>query len=201
MMSKFWYVALYEYKRHVFRKGFILAVLSVPLILSFTIGIGYIAELYFEVNLDPLGYVDLSGILENAQPVPEGAGTRHPVEIIEFLDEEAALAALDAGEIQAYYVIAEDYRESNAGSLTFYEEPGQNAETHFRTFMRTNLLIDQPPEIAYRVMDGLDVIMRTPDGEREISERNVLNVALPAAAGLIFMFMLMTSSPEKYLGS
>jgi ABC-2 type transport system permease protein len=192
-MSKFWYVALNEYKRHVLRKGFILAILSVPFIISISIGAGYMAEL-FENNPDPVGYVDLSGILKNAKPVPEGAGTRHPVEIISFLDEEAALTALDAEEIQAYYVIAEDYLESNAVSLTYYEEPGQNAETHFRTFMRTNLIIDQPPEIAYRAMDGLEVIMRTPDGSRELSERNALNIALPAAAGFIFMFLLMTSS-------
>ncbi len=194
MMNKFWYVAQYEYKRHVLRKGFILAILSVPLIISLSIGIGYLAELYFEVNPDPLGYVDLSGLLENAQPVPEGAGTRHPVEIIAFPDEEAALAALDTGAIQAYYVIAADYLESNAGTLTYYEEPGNNAETHFRTFLRTNLLTGQPPEIAYRAMDGLDVIVRSPDGTRELSARNTLNIALPIASGFIFMFMLMTSS-------
>ena len=97
-MHKLWYVAINEYKRHVLRKGFILAVLSVPLILFVSIGAGYMVDV-FENNPDPLGYVDLSGVLANPQPVPEGAGTRHPVELIAYPDEDAALAALDAGEI------------------------------------------------------------------------------------------------------
>ena len=193
MMSKFWYVALNEYKRHVFRKGYIWAILSVPIVISLSIGVGYLAQT-LQNNPDPVGYVDLSGVFKNAQPVPEGAGTRYPVEIIEFYDENAARTALEAEEIQAYFVIAEDYLESNAVSLTYYEEPGDNAETHFRTFMRSNLIIEYPPEVAYRAMDGLDVIVRTPDGSRELSERNALNIALPAATGLIFMFLLMTSS-------
>lgn len=193
MMSKFWYVALNEYKRHVFRKGYILAIFSVPIVIFISIGAGYLAQM-LQNNPDPLGYVDFSGVLKNAQPVPEGAGTRYPVEIIEFYDEDAARIALDSGEIQAYYLIAEDYLESNAVSLIYYEEPGDNAETHFRTFMRSNLIIDYPPEVAYRAMDGLDVIVRTPDGSRELSERNALNIAIPAATGFIFMFLLMTSS-------
>jgi ABC-2 type transport system permease protein len=192
-MHKFWYVALNEYKRHVLRKGYILAILSVPIIISISIGAGYLAE-KIENNPDPLGYVDLSGALENPQPVPEGAGTKHPVELIAFSDEDAALAALDAGEIQAYYIIAADYLETNSVSLTYYEEPGKNAESHFRTFMRSNLITDQPPEVVYRALDGLDVSVRTPDGSHELSERNALNIALPAATGFIFMFLLMTSS-------
>ncbi len=192
-MNKFWYVALYEYKRHVFRKGYILAILSVPLILFVSIGAGNLVEV-FENNPDPIGYVDLSGVLMNPQPVPEGAGTRHPVEIIAFEDETAALAALDAEEIQAYYVIAEDYVETISVSLTYYEEPGENAESYFRSFMRSNLLTEQSPEVVFRTLDDLDVIVRTPDGSHELSERNVLNIALPAATGFIFMFLLMTSS-------
>ena len=91
-MNKFWYVALNEYKRHVFRKSYLFAILSVPLILFVSIGVGYLVEV-FENNPDPVGYVDLSGVLASPQPVPEGAGTRDPVEIIAFEDEAAALAA------------------------------------------------------------------------------------------------------------
>jgi len=192
-MNKLWYVALNEYKRHVFRKGYILAVLSVPLVLFISIGAGYLVDV-FENNPDPVGYVDLSGMLANPQPVPEGAGTRHPVELIAYPDEDAARSALDAGEIQAYYVIAQDYLESQSVSLTFYEKPGQNAESYFQAFMRTNLIPDQSPEVVFRALDGLDMIVRTPDGAHEISERNALNIVLPAATGFIFMFLLMTSS-------
>jgi len=192
-MNKFWYVALNEYKRHVFRKAYIWAILSVPLILFISIGAGYMVEM-FETNTDPVGYVDLSGVLANPQPVPEGAGTRHPVELIPYPDEDAALAALDAGEVQAYYVIAQDYLETRSVSLTYYEKPGENAESYFRSFMRSNLITDQPPQVVFRALDDIDMIVRTPDGSRELSARNALNIALPAATGFIFMFLLMTTS-------
>ena len=42
-MKKFWYVALNEYKRHVFRKGFIFAILSIPLLIAFSVGVGFLA--------------------------------------------------------------------------------------------------------------------------------------------------------------
>jgi ABC-2 type transport system permease protein len=192
-MKKFWYVALNEYKRHVFRKGFIFAILSVPLLISFSVGVGYLAA-NMENNSDPVGYVDLSGMLENARQVPEGAGSKNPVEIIAYPNEKAASDSLEKGDIQAYYVIAEDYQDSQAASLFYIDEPGENAESHFRAFIRTNLVTDQPPDIAYRALDGLDVVVRTPDGTREFSGRNALNLVLPAVTGFIFMFLLMTSS-------
>jgi ABC-2 type transport system permease protein len=192
-MNKFWYVALNEYKRQVFRKSYIFAILSVPLILFVSIGVGYLVEI-IGTNSAPVGYVDLSGVLADPQPVPEGVGTRHPVELIPYPDEDAALAALDAGQIQAYYVVARDYLETKSVSLTYYENPGDNAESYFRDFMQANLLADQPSDVVFRALDGLDLIVRTPDGSRELSERNALNIVLPAATGFISMFLLITTS-------
>jgi ABC-2 type transport system permease protein len=60
--------------------------------------------------------------------------------------------------------------------------------------MRSNLIAEQPPEVVFRALDGLDVIVRSPDGSHELSTRNALNIALPAATGFIFMFLLMTTS-------
>lgn len=192
-MNKFWFVAINEYKRHVFSKGFIWAILSVPLILSLSIGAGFLAE-SLERNNAPLGYVDLSGELKDPQPVPEGLGSKNPVEIIAYPDEETAQAALDGEKIQAYYVLEQDYLETRATTLYYYDPPGDNAGTHFRAFIQANLILELPPEVAYRALDGLDVITRTPDGSRELSEKEILNIALPIAAGFVFMFLLMTSS-------
>ena len=43
-MNKFWFVAFNEYKRHVFKKKFLLAIFSLPLMLSVSIGAGYLAN-------------------------------------------------------------------------------------------------------------------------------------------------------------
>jgi ABC-2 type transport system permease protein len=91
-------------------------------------------------------------------------------------------------------VLEEDYLETRAATLYYYDTPGDNAETHFWAFIQTNLTTEFPDEIAYRAMDGLDVITRTPDGSRELSEKEALNIALPIVAGFLFMFLLMTSS-------
>ncbi len=192
-MNKFWYVAINEYKRHVFRKGFIWVLLSVPLLLTFSIGAGFLAG-SIDNNKGPLGYVDLSGVLEPPKPVLEGTGSKKPVKLIAYSDEETAQSALDNEEIQAYYVLEEDFLESRAATLYYYDQPGENAETHFWAFIRGNLITELPDEIAYRILDGFDVITRTPDGSRELSEKEALNIALPIAAGLIFIILLMTSS-------
>ena len=63
-MSKLWLVALNEFKRNVFKKSFILALLSVPLMIGFTVGLGLIM-ISLEENDAPVGYVDHAGLFMN----------------------------------------------------------------------------------------------------------------------------------------
>ena len=66
-MSKFWQIVKYEYTRHVLRKRFIVTLLSLPLsIIGMVLLVLVIG--FFMVNRDPIGYVDLSGVLLNARP-------------------------------------------------------------------------------------------------------------------------------------
>ena len=66
-MDKFWKVLAYEYKRHVLRKRFIFAILSVPIFVAVILAISIIAAVA-QTNTSPIGYVDQSGLL--AKPVP-----------------------------------------------------------------------------------------------------------------------------------
>ena len=97
-MTKIWQVAVYEYKRHVLRKRFIFALLSVPLILTLVIGVGVLTASTF-VNRAPIGYVDHSGLLANPAPLP-AEQSEDSVEMIAYPDEVAARAALDQREHQ-----------------------------------------------------------------------------------------------------
>lgn len=56
-MNKIWLVFKYEYLRHVLRKRFLLGLLSVPLIIAFSIGVGFLSVLV-TVDTRPVGYVD-----------------------------------------------------------------------------------------------------------------------------------------------
>lgn len=197
-MNKMWFVALNEYKRHVLRKNFIWALLSVPIMIVVAVGAGYLAST-LEDNPDPIGYVDEAGILTESQPIPEDAGSSTPVEILAYPDQDTAQAALDDGDIQAYYVIAADYQETHAATLVYYEEPGGNAEAHFWDFVRVNLVSGLSEDVAYLALEDADVVIRTPDNTREFSEKNALNFALPVVTGFIFIFLMMTGS--GYLGA
>ena len=71
-MSKLWLVAKYEYVRNVFKKSFIFVVLSVPLILALSIGLGWLIN-RMENPDAPAGYVDHAGVLTDPIPAPKRA--------------------------------------------------------------------------------------------------------------------------------
>ena len=62
-MKHLWRVALYEYQRNVFKKSFILLMLSVPFFITFSIGLGVFLE-SLEDNSLPVGYVDHAGVFD-----------------------------------------------------------------------------------------------------------------------------------------
>ncbi|MGA9351025.1 MAG: ABC transporter permease [Anaerolineae bacterium] len=203
MMSKFWLVAKYEYARNVFKKSFIIAILSVPLILAFSIGLGWFID-SMENPDAAVGYVDHAGVLADPIPTPRRAGspdnpsTSDLVPLIPFQTEEEAREALESKAIQAYYVVAADYRQTNRVELVYIEPPGDNVNRQFWDFMQINKISDVPPEIARRAVAGSNLIVRWPDdgpgGGREFSDRTFLNNLLPFFIGIVFIVLLFMSS-------
>ena len=193
MGSKFWYVAQYEYRKHVFQKKFILAILSVPLVLAVSFLAGFIAS---QVNKNdaPIGYVDLAGVLANPVSVPEEFAREDAVEIVSFPNQEAATAALENGEIQAYYLLPGDYRELQEVQLFFFDTPSENAEGDFFDFMQTNVSVGLPEKVITRVLEGFELTVRSQDGKREFSEAKILNIILPIVFGFLFTFVLTSGS-------
>ena len=202
-MSKLWLVAKYEYARTVFKKSFILITLSVPLILAVSVGLGWLIN-HMENPDAPAGYVDQAGLLADPIPAPKGAGSpNNPsssdlVTLIPYQTEEEAREALESKAIQAYYVVAADYRQTNRVELVYIEPPGNNVTRQFWDFMQINKISDVPPEIARRAVAGSNLIVRWPDdgpgGGREFSERTFLNNLLPLFVGLAFIMLLFMSS-------
>jgi ABC-2 type transport system permease protein len=192
-MTKLWLVALYEYKRNVFKRSFILALLSVPLMIGLNVGIGLFLESR-GTNNAPVGYVDHAGLLASPVPAPV-AGSKGAVEFIPFQTEDDARAALQAKDIQAYYVVAADYFRTRRVELVYLKEPGKNATRQFYDFIQINLLTGQPPEIAHRAADGTDVIVRSLDGRRQVpSGGPTLGLILPFFISMAFLFLLIMSS-------
>lgn len=127
-----WQVFTYELKRNIRRKGFLFTTFGIPLIV-FAILIGYRAISQANAANKPptesgtdngtavesegpqfdgikrAGYVDLSGEFSN----PGDMGKM----LERYDDERAADAAMVAGEIDAYYVIAADYLDTGDVAL------------------------------------------------------------------------------------
>ncbi len=185
-MAKLRLIAVHEYRRHVLRKRFVWALLSVPMLLVLMVGITALA-MRMERDYRPVGYVDHSGML--AHPILPTEGS---VEIRAFPSEGEAQKALQAGEIQCYYVLPADYVQTSKVELVYVKPPKNNATGDFWDFMQMNWLADQPVEVARRVaaMSDDDIIVQTPDGRREFGAEPTLGDLLPVIAGIAFVMLL-----------
>ncbi len=229
-MSKLWLVARHEYTRHVFQKSFVLILLSVPLVMALTIGISTLSVRLNE-NDAPVGYVDRAGLLQRpssgavAEPIPApqragspgSPGPARQVPLIPFPTEEEARRALEAREIQAYYLVTADYFETNQVELVYVEPPGDNACRQFSDFVQINRLRSTPldtegtrraseavaglpPDIARRAVAGSNLIVRWPapwpalGSGREFSQSTFLGNLLPFVVGLGFLMLMFMSS-------
>jgi ABC-2 type transport system permease protein len=193
-VRKFARVAIHEYKRNVFKRSFLLALLSVPLIIALNVGVGFYLE--SRGNDDaPVGYVDRAGLLANPVPVPV-SGSREPLEFVPFQTQEAVRAALESGEIQAFFVVAADYGETRDMTLFYLKEPGGNTTRQVYDFVQANLLADRPPEIIRRaalISEGVTV--RSLDGRRELpSEGPSFGIIMPLLLGFAFLFLFLMNA-------
>lgn len=73
------------------------------------------------------------------------------------------------------------------------DKTGENASDDFGEFMVYNLVQDRSPEIINRMTEGSNLIIRSLDGSREMSEDNWLSILLPIVSGILFMIAVNIS--------
>ena len=193
-MLKLGRIATYEYKRNVFKRSFLLTLLSVPLIIALNVGVG----LYMESrgNDDaPVGYVDRAGLFADPVPVPV-SGSREPIELIPFPNQEDARAALESGQIQAFLAVPADYGETRDMTLFYLEEPGGSTIRQLYDFVQANLLADRPADIVRRAaLIGEGVTVRSLDGRRQVpSGGPSFDIMMPMLIGFAFIFLLLMNA-------
>jgi len=141
----------------------------------------------------PEGYVDLSGVIQELpETVPPGA-------LVAFGDEASARAALEGGQISAFYLVAADYVQS--GQVT-YVRPDFNPLARegdqsgiFLWVLQVNLAGGD--ELFSNLLNGpLDVqdVSLAPPGEGGADMDNPLTMWTPYAVTLIFYFLIMGSA-------
>jgi ABC-2 type transport system permease protein len=198
-MGKLLSVAWHEFRKHALKWSFILVLLSVPLMISLNIGLGLIMS-SLENNDAPVGYVDQSGFLDYPLDAPL-APSRKRIEMRGFASEASAMEALEAGEIQGFYVFPGEYPESNHVELFFEGRMGDDARRQFYDFVQINLLRILPTAEAERAARGTDITIRSPDGTRNFpSSGPQIGHVMPIVIALAFIFLILTSSGSLMSG-
>ncbi len=190
-MHKAFLVARHAYLEAVKKKSFLIATLGLPLLLVVVMVIAIVVQLSGSSKL-PLGYVDHTGLFD---PALWDRVERPPqVELVRFSETSEAQAALEAQEIQAYYVIPKDYLEAPLLELYYWETgPGELVVASFEGFMQFNLILQAPATARTRLLRGADLTIRSLDGRRQVGGDSFLNMILPFAAGFAFYFVVMSA--------
>lgn len=192
-MNKIWLVIRNEYTRHVFRKRFLFALLSLPFFILVLGGVSVLAA-FAQFNRTPIGYVNQSSVLANPQSLPEKSmDSISSVKILPFATEADAQAALDQKKIQAFYILEADYAQTNHVRMVSYKQPNSSVESQFTQFLRYNLLSNESPEIRTRLIDGSNVVVRSYDGTQEMSGQSWYKILIPILSGILFLTVLLTS--------
>lgn len=192
-MIKFWRVAKHEYTRHVLQKRFIFALLSVPFFITIMILL-IVVMVYMETDAGAVGYVDASGLLANPVPGPVPEEPERPIPFLPYTTEAEARAALQAKQIEAYFVLPADYLQKRQAKLFYIEQPNNTVNEQFSDFLAANLLKDQPPAIRERILAGTELVIRAPETDRQTSQKDWFNILIPFMAGLVFFMAISTTS-------
>ena len=190
-MDKIWSIARYEYLRHVRRRAFLLTGLGIPLLLGGIIGVVALVVIYAGAE-HALGVVDAKG--QFAAVDVRTLDIRRPIPIRDYRDEAAARAALDAGTIDAYIVVPEDYLRTGKVEAVARRRLSERAQNQYEKILREGLLAEVAPANRERLREPDELLLRTADGGRTISADNFLLFFLPYGFALVFLVTTFTTS-------
>ncbi len=185
-MRKLLQVSGHEYWNLIGQRSFWLGTLGFPVMMAvlglFTLMFMVAVTL---LNRDPVGYVDDAGILNGAVSQPGAV-----VEIRPYPHEEAARAALENEEIQAYYVLPADYRQSRRIDVYVLDRPPPPfVEEAFQELLRTQLLAAADETTQRRIVDGADISLQSANASPHDSA-NTANTIVKVGLLIAVMFSL-----------
>jgi ABC-2 type transport system permease protein len=183
-----WLVARHQYLTMVRKRSFILVTLGFPVLIALVMAI---AIFFSRGSQDqrPVGYVDQADLLHPTADQDAMLDLR----AFETLDD--AKVALEAGEIQAVYLLPGDYLQSGRVQLYYWDDPpGDAARSRFRRLLRDSLADGVPADLRERAIGGAELVIRSADGRRQVGQDEWLAVVLPLLSGVLFMLAIMTSA-------
>ncbi len=189
-MTATWEVAAHHFRREVFKRSYLMTLLSLPLFFAFIVGMVLITAAVNDETVK-LGIVDPGGFIRRLE-VPDGD---EDVEIIVFETEVAAMAALEAedetAQIVGFYILTADYPEDRRLELVVREELDADVQNHFTDLLRTNILAVEAPELADRVVNGSSLLVRATNTNREFPATNpTAGLFIPLILSVIYVFTI-----------
>jgi ABC-2 type transport system permease protein len=191
-MNKIWLVFKHEYLRHVKRKRFIMAVLSLPIFIVFIIGVGFLSA-YLAIDSRPVAFVDQSGVFANPQQPRQDSGLFSDTPIIPYSDEDSAMKALSDGEVQGVFTVHADYAQTAKITLTSKEALDSDVVDSLQTFLLYNVLSDQPESLRTRIMAGPVITVKTTEAPSQGDANNPFAFIAAIAAGILFIVAINSS--------
>jgi ABC-2 type transport system permease protein len=141
----------------------------------------------------PVGYVDEGGILPKEAALT--ATTEDQISIVRFADQTAAREALADGSIQAFYLFPRDYLQTRRLQLFYWQKaPGDNVREQFDHFVRVQLAAQYPARVRQRLVEGIDLTILSPSGQKQSEVDAMIAFFLPFVIGMVFIFVVMGSA-------
>ena len=188
-MDKVWLIAQHHFLQEVRKRSFILLLFALPLFLAASIGLGYLFSRLEQKSLT-LGYVDPAGILVDVAPSEIDAPN---VRLVSFEAAASATRALNAGEIDAYYLLPAAANARNA-QLVYIDPPRHAATRAFENLVRRSVLAHQADTLVERAVSGAHVTVRAVDRNREFPDGNPsAGHFLPLIVAAIYAFLVITT--------
>lgn len=195
-MRKLLQVSWHEYWNLIGQRSFWLGTLGFP-VMMVVLGVATIIFMAFTTldRYQPVGYVDHAGVLNGAVAQLD---TRR--EIRPYPHEEAARAALENEEIQAYYVLPADYRQSRQVDVYVLDQPPQQfVEDAFQELLRAQLLADADETTQQRITAGADISLQSAAADPHESAKTantIVKVGLLIA--VIFSLFIVMADVSGY---
>ncbi len=193
-MNKAWLVARREFLTNVRKRSFLLSAVGMPLffIALFYVIFALTARQYDLASLGIIGYVDRSGILAGQ--------VDKPAAFAPFSSENEARAALDAGEIGAFFIVPEDYETT--GAITIYGRTDRNPdlEREITAYLVVNLGVDVDPERLARMQKPVETSVLFLDSGRLLNDESFAGLFIVPLV-FVLLFSIGAQVTSGYLMS
>lgn len=187
---KWWLIAKREFVVNVKKRSFLFTAFGIPLLMAALLfavfAISFNAEEDVE-RLGSIGYVDQSGVLANEIAKPENYQA--------YENTESARAALEAGEIGAYFAVSADYLTNGNVSVVTRSEAPSALMDEFDTYLLNNIGRGVDPDLMERFRNPVESSLYIINSDRTIQQDGIVGLFLiPFVFIIVFLMGAQTTS-------